>query len=439
VVSARYKVRWEHVILIVVVVAGLAARLYEVRYSLDFDEIFSVELARKPFAEVIAGSLEDTSHPPLHIVVLHMWITVFGASDVSVRALSVLFSGVFLLVSHRLFRRLAPPWVALGLVSILALSPEFVYCGQRARPYALIAFLAAVNLLAFIRVLEAPHGRRRMAVWAVSCAFLLYAQYLAVLLIACQIGVALFCLRSDRLTVLSCGSAASALIVPWLIAAMGGRIMSGNDPLPYIAWMEPPTPTEFVWFYVSVFGDVPGLQARWLLAMLAFLGIAYLRHFAQSRDLPAGHLLLFLLGIGVPIAVYVISVWGPKPVFASRQLLGAAIAFLAVIGLCMTTLPRTLAAGFLLALLLWTVVALPQGFPHNMKPPWRDVATRIDEQCGSTVVAVQEMDVGTALAYYRRAGSVRLWSELTEDERSDGLLFLCRPHTCSLAEAEALR
>jgi uncharacterized membrane protein len=438
-VSVRYKLRWEHIVLLILVVVGLAVRLHEVNYNFGGDEIFSVKLASKQFAEMISGSLQDRPHPPLHIVLLHLWMKAFGASEVSARALSVLFSGVFLLMSYVLLRRSVPPWLALGVLSILALSPLFVHLGQQARPYALIAFLSMVNLLAFIQVLEVPGERRRVVIWATSCGLLLYAQYMAMLLIAFQICFALIYSRSQRLMILAYGSVGSALILPWLVAAMGGAISSGADPLPHISWIGPPTPSDFVGFYVSVFGHVPGLQTHWLLILLAVLGAAYMRRLAASRNLPADHLLLFLLGFGLPTVAYVMSVWGPKPIFAYRQLLGAGIAFVATTGLCIATLPRSLAGVFLLALLAWTAAALPAAFPHNVNAPWRDVAAQIDDQYSSMIVVTQEGWVSRPLAFYRRAGSVRLWSELTEHEKSDKLLFACRPRRCSDVETEALQ
>jgi mannosyltransferase len=90
----RLKIGLEIILLIIIIAVGLAARFHEVCYNLDGDEIFSVELASKSFGEVISRSLQDTPHPPLHNILLHLWIKVFGASEASVRALSVLFSGV---------------------------------------------------------------------------------------------------------------------------------------------------------------------------------------------------------------------------------------------------------------------------------------------------------------------------------------------------------
>jgi len=361
----------------------------------------------------------------------------FGATEGAARGLSIVFSTAFLLASYGLLRRLLAPWLALGVLAIFALSPLFVYYGQQARPYSLIAFFSAANLLAFVKLLEAPGERGRLAIWTILCAFLLYTQYLAVLFIAFQISVAIFRLRSGRLKIIAFGAAGCAAIVPWFIAAMVGA--PGGDPLPHISWMGPPTLMSLVWYYVSLIGNSPKLPGYGLVILLAVPGIAYARRIATSRNLPADHLLLFLIGIGLPALVYIVSVWGPKPVFASRQLLGAGIAIVVAIGLCIATLPRSLAAGFLLALLAWSALSLPEAFPHQTKPPWREVATQVDTQSGSMKVVVQEDWVGQPLDYYRRLGHVRRWSELAEPEKGERLLLVCRPLTCSDVGTEAIK
>jgi hypothetical protein len=233
----------------------------------------------------------------------------------------------------------------------------------------------------------------------------------------------------------------SALILPWVIVAMGRAVLGGTDPLTLISWMKPPQPLHLVWYYVSVFGRVPVIQTRWLLLILACLAVAYLKSLVASKSLPTSHVLLFLIAAGLPTSVYALSVWGSKPIFVERQLLGAAIAFIAAIGLGLAALPRTLAAGLLLALVAWTATALPQGLPSTIKPPWREIAAQIDQQYGTMGVAVQEVWIRDPLEHYRQLGPVQLWSAPPELAARERWLFLCRPTDarCSQAESEPLK
>jgi len=86
------RISLEHLAVFIVVVVGILARLYDIHSNFDVDEIFSVKLATRSFSEVITGSLQDRTHPPLHNILLHFWLLVFGASEAAARSLSVLAS-----------------------------------------------------------------------------------------------------------------------------------------------------------------------------------------------------------------------------------------------------------------------------------------------------------------------------------------------------------
>ncbi len=435
--SAKYRFGYERIALILIVVIGITARLYDARYSLDWDESFSVKLASKGFSEMFSETLQDSPHPPLYNILLYLWMNAFGESELKVRLLSVLFSGLFLLLSYALLRRFLVPWIALGVLSLFALSPLFVLLGQQARPYSLITLLTAFNLLSFMRVMEAPIERRRIAIWAVSCCLLLYAQYLGLGLIAIQMLCAIYYLRAQRMTILASGLAASALILPWFIAAMASAILNRSDPLPQISWLMPPTPTYFASYYISLFGNSQFLHPRWLLLTLGILGAAYIARLVSIKKIPAEHALLFLTGFGLPIVAFGASLLGPKPVFLIRQFLGVGIAVFAILGLCLSSLPKRLAGVFLLGLLLWIGTSHPFNDRSRATPPWREIAAQIDGQYGSITVATTELYVKWALYYYRKQGTVRLWKELPKHEIDNRLLFVC--HQCSEIGNEAIR
>jgi len=316
------------------------------------------------------------------------------------------------------------------LVLILAVSPIFVFYGQQARPYSLIAFLSCLNMLLFGMVLERSLDRRRLALWAVSCALLLHAQYMGVLIVASEMLVAFMYLRQGRAKVLACGLAGCAAILPWMLAAMGSSVFLGADPLPHISWMQRPETGDLFWHFIAPFGSPSVLQVRWLVLAMLGVGLVYAWKAAAARKLPAMHALLLLVGLGVPVFVFVVSVIGPKPVFATRQLLGSAFACIAMLGVCLTTLRRPVALGITALVLLWTVSGLPGSLPHaNARPPWKAMAGFIDGRYGSRLALAQESWVQSPLEYYRGSGPFRVQDDLSDI--GDDALFVCRSSRCS--------
>jgi mannosyltransferase len=422
----------------VIVMAGLAARLYNASYNFDGDEVFSVKLASSPLSEVISQSLADRPHPPLYNLFLHYWTSVFGASELAARSLSVAFSAGFLVTSSILLRHLVSRWVAASALLLLAISPFFVFYGQQARPYALIAFLSAVNLFAYLRVIENANDRRRLIIWAVSSALLIYSQYLAFLVIGLELLWAFWFLTSGRLRVLAFGIGAGLLIVPWTVASMGHSYAVGADPLPEISWISVPTLKDFAWFYVSLFGENPALHVTWLAIALVALGAAYAICRIRRRSLPGAHAFLLALALGIPGLCYLISVAGPKPIFAGRQMMSAALSVFLVISLCLEALPSMVAAVLAGVLALWMTVSLPEAFPQNSRAAWREIARAIDARYGPVDVFTEEQWVYIPLSYYRREGHILLWNRDIGADKLHPIVVVCRPFRCEDFESTAL-
>jgi uncharacterized membrane protein len=420
-------VRWTEIAVVVVLVGiGIAGRSYQIGYNFTGDELFSARLASQPFPEVIAQSLQDPPHPPLHNILLHFWTCAFGASETSTRLLSVVCSAGFLLAAYALFRSATVPRIALGLLALLAVSPYFVNYGQQARPYALIGLLSATNMLAFVRVLQVPESSRRLWLWVLSCVLLMYAQYLGGLLIVFEIAFALCKLRGNRWKVVLGGLGALALIGPWLIVSMSGALFQSADPLPHISWMRRPGPKNFVSFYHSAFGSIPGITSLWLLVPLVGAGLWYLYQVVRGRQPGLTESFLITVALGIPMVVYAVSTLGPKPVFEGRQMIAGLIAFVGTLGLVASSVKKGWDVFFLVLLTAWMVVALPGAFPQTSRPPWRQAANDLNAWYGAQTVVVLESYVADPLQFYR-GGHVRLWDELKDNEKRRPFLLLCRP------------
>jgi len=414
---------------VLVLAAGVWLRCWQIDYSFDADEVFSVHVARLPFAGMLAGAMADTPHPPLHIVLLHFWCAAFGDSELAARSLSVLLSLGFLLVAWRLLRRFVGQWPALGALTILAVSPLFVLYGQQARPYALITLLAALNLLAFLRFLDAGDWRGRGLAWALSCAALLYAQYMGILFIAVELIYVLVAGSIRIRQFIACAALGCAPILPWALLAMGKSLAGLEDPLPQVDWMTPPASTDFVWFYVSIFGESQLLRVRWLLLFAALVAALVMRR-ALAQQIASRHALLVALAVAPPLAMYLFSVLGDKPLFASRQLLGAALAFVMVTALCAAALPRKLGHASLLALIAWAATSVHHAFPAHVKPPWREIAEFVDARFPARVTVAQDWWIEVPFAHYSRGHLLPLALRMHDDPAA-AMLLLCRAARCA--------
>lgn len=428
------KISWREITVLAALLGlGLAVRTHQIDYNFDGDEVFSAQLASRPFSEVITYSLLDRPHPPLHNILLHFWINAFGPSEASTRMMSVVFSMGFLLLAFLLFRRVMRPYIALAAIAILVSSPFMIYYGQQNRPYALIMFLATANMLAFTRVLAAPEQGRRVMVWALSCVILLHAQYPSGLLILMEMAFASLALREHRRKIILSGIASIALLGPWVFTSMYECLAAGVDPLPHISWMTKPQPVDFCFFYLSTFGFIASLPASLLVAVLAIAGSWFLYRTLRTKRLEVQQGFLLVVALGIPSAMFVISTLGPKPIFEGRQMLTALIAFVGVTGMFASSLGKGADAAFLGILACWTMAAAPQAFPVQSKPPWREIAAHVDVEFQSEPVVVLEKWVLDPVQHYR---GPELGTMLQAGSKKDAFLLLTRPHLDKFPESE---
>ncbi len=203
--------------------------------DLWLDEALTVNIAKLPLSD-LHGALRQDGAPPAYYLLLHGWMSVFGSSDVAVRALSGLFSVATLPViwfAGRRVDRQAPPGPITtdsprqrllgGLaVIVLATSPFAIRYGTEARPYALVMFLVSVGYLAFRRALERP-SLGRLAVVALLTGLLLYTHYWSIYLFVALLGFLVWRMRRGdssarraALAVAASMAVGALTFLPWL-------------------------------------------------------------------------------------------------------------------------------------------------------------------------------------------------------------------------------
>jgi hypothetical protein len=164
-----------------VVVMGVVLR-FTARSELWLDEALTVNVARLPLGD-LPDALRRDGAPPLHYVLLHGWMEVFGSGDVAVRALSGVCAVLALAAIWCAGRRVAGrsgAWVALA---VLAANPYAIRYATEARMYALEVLLVCVGIVAVRRALDRPALGRLVAVAGLSAALVL-THYWALSLVA---------------------------------------------------------------------------------------------------------------------------------------------------------------------------------------------------------------------------------------------------------------
>ena len=317
---------------VVAVLAGIALRGVLGRTPLWLDEAQTAAIAGLPLDELTAALRQD-GHPPLYYVLLHGWTRVAGNGDVSLRALSAVFSAVALLPLALLARRVGGRRAVGPAVALGAASPFLIRYATEARMYALVVLLALTWWLAVLRARERPSPLRLASV-AVLVAALLWTQYWSAFLLAAGVLVLVGLLRSPDggesevpvpsraiTAVVAAHVIGGIAFVPWLSSLLVQLRHTGNP------WAVAPNPLS-----AAVFGFVdfaggwlrgPGLALFAVLLLLVVAGAA--GHGVDQRRIeldlggaPAARPVTALVLITVSLGLAV--VWVTHTAFASRYL-----------------------------------------------------------------------------------------------------------------------
>ncbi len=147
------------------------------------DEAFSRHFALMPLSKMLALLKYDV-HPPLHAVMLHVWMKLFGDGAAAVRSLSAAtgMAGLiaFLLLAGKLFGK-KEAFLALLLA---AASPLMVYYGVDGRMYAAVFLFSCLSALFLWQYLEGDEGAKGR--WMYASLALVLTHATGILILAAQ-------------------------------------------------------------------------------------------------------------------------------------------------------------------------------------------------------------------------------------------------------------
>lgn len=202
--------------------------------GLWLDELCSVnDVAYSNVQAVIAnmwGRMDDL-HPPLSYIPLFACIKLFGLSDLVVRTPPVIFGLLLIPTVYWLGKLAHSRWVGLLAAFFATVSPFANYYDCQSRGYSMAAWLTALCLISFIKLVDVNKARPTLPFIGVlvTTAALCYTEYVCVFILpALGLATIWICLRlrSDRATAhlvmplfIRCAAALTLgflLFVPWI-------------------------------------------------------------------------------------------------------------------------------------------------------------------------------------------------------------------------------
>jgi mannosyltransferase len=194
------------------IVIALALRMYRLgSQSLWLDEAWSIRVANHSLGEILRYR---SNIPPLHQMVLHLFMAGLGTSEFPVRLPSVLAGVLSIVLVYAIATRLFNRSVGLVAGLILAISPYHVWYSQEARPYALFIVLSLASVWFFLDLRGKPN-------------FIGFAGYVVTTTLATYTHVyALFLLLFQNLYMLYSWRKPARLGQKWIVAQATVLVLS---------------------------------------------------------------------------------------------------------------------------------------------------------------------------------------------------------------------
>ena len=162
-------------------VLGALLRFYRLGHQgFWFDEGNTALLVHLSPGRMLGLIPQSESTPPLYYCLAWVWARIFGYGETGLRSLSAVCGVLMIPVVYAAGARLISRRAGLIAAAFATCSPLLIWYSQEARSYQLLAFLAAVSLLAFAHALARPSARA-LAAWVIACALALATHYYAAL------------------------------------------------------------------------------------------------------------------------------------------------------------------------------------------------------------------------------------------------------------------
>jgi 4-amino-4-deoxy-L-arabinose transferase-like glycosyltransferase len=390
--------------LALVIVAGAALRFATLDVqSLWYDEAVTAQLLRMDLSGLLHAIGDSESTPPLYYVLGWLWAQLFGTGEAGLRSLPALLGTATIPVAWALGRRLGGDRAALVGAGLVALNPLLVWFSQEARAYALLALLAALAALLWLRALERPSAGRA-ALWSVVAALAVATHYYAIFLVAPQAVWLVLRAREPR--------ARAAALAPLGIAlaalaplALGQR---ANDSAAFIRDSSLLTRVVQVPKQMLVGYDAP---AEVLLGVLACLLLALAAGGAwllvdRGASGPARDDALRLAGVvAAALVLPVLAALAGEDHLITRNLLAAAPIGAALAGAGMVAVAERLPAlgrGAIAAACVLALVAIVgvDGDAALQRDDWRGAVRALGHSDGERLVVASPASALAPLNYY---------------------------------------
>jgi hypothetical protein len=274
------------------------------------DETSSVFRAQHGLIWMIRQSFTDPN-PPLYFIILKGWMSVFGISEFSTRALSVIFSASTVFILYYFSRQFLNKETALYVSLIFTVSQIHLYFSHETRGYTLLAFMSVLTFYFYLQTITIP-TILNLIKYTITITLLLYIHPVPVILIIAQFICLLFYFKSNR-------KGSLYIIAGQFITAIlfGAWVLKNQWVSKMQSWIPSPGPEQLKGLLVTYLNTkfIYYLSAALLVVFILLIIIRKFQKKSTFED-TRSFMLLLLWGLFPILIIFIISQyssrWDPR-------------------------------------------------------------------------------------------------------------------------------
>jgi len=373
------------------------------------DEAFSYLMARLPVHQLLWSTAQD-ANPPLYYLLLKLWMSIFGSSEIALRSLSFLFFWATLYVIFLMMKEIFHLNEKKSLLYLLLfiINPLLHYYAFEARMYSMMAFLAT---LLFYTIMK-----KKYRMYAYTALVALFTHYFLLIVIAFQVLFVFFTInKKERISFIFPLLKAALWYFPWIVL-----LLIAKPPLGQSFWIAPSTWKDFAilpaiiltgyerdaWIVVSFLSYIS-------LIICTIVIVGSLKNTTHQKKI--NFILLLGWALGIPLLIYLISFI--KPLFLPRYLIFSSVGLTLLLIISLESIANTYIRLVAMGMLVFFLFSYSQiQVLMRTKAPLKKTFTTIRNEIGvnDVVYVTHEYDFHVA-EYYLPTQKVYLYKK-TYDE-----------------------
>lgn len=309
------------------------------------DETSSIFISQKSIATIIRESF-SVPNPPLYFILLKGWINIFGMSEFSTRALSVIFSSATIFVLYYFSRKFFNSEMAIYISLIFTLAQIQLYFSHETRGYTIIVFMSALSFYFYLLTVNKP-GILNLIKYILTNTVLLYIHPVPVILIIIQFICLFLYFKNNR-------KGSLYIIAGQLFTAIlfGSWVLKNSWVSKMQSWIPSPGPKQLKEMLITYLNTefIYYMAIALLLIFIVILVIQVTQKKSVFEDIRS-FLLLLLWGIFPILLIYLISQYSSR--WDTRYMLFATPGLYLLIAFIISKLPVN---GLIRVILIITIL-----------------------------------------------------------------------------------